>query len=254
MRLSGKVAIITGAGSGFGAGIAERFAREGARVVVNDIDDAGGERTVAAITRATGAEQAFYVRADVSKDGDVEGLVKSTLERFGRVDIIVNNAGCTHANVPMVDVDEATFDRVFAVNVKAIYLAARHVVPVMRRQGTGGAILNVSSTLGIRARPGLVWYGGSKGAVITLSKGMAAELAPHKIRVNALCPTMGDTPLLAQFIGGDTPELRAKAVSMIPLGRLTAPADVANAALYLASDEGAFITGTALEIDGGRCL
>jgi len=254
MRLKGKVAIVTGAGSGFGAGIAERFAREGAKVIVNDVDDVGGERVTSAIRRANGDENATYVHADVSQDDAMAGLVDRALARFGRVDIMVNNAGITHDNAPMLDVDEATFDRVFAVNVKAIYLAARHVVPVMRRQGIGGSILNVASTLGIRARPGLVWYGGSKGAVITLSKGMAAELAPDRIRVNALCPVMGDTPLLPRFIGGSAPELRAKAISMIPLGRLATPVDVANAALYFASDEGAFITGTAMEIDGGRCL
>jgi 3-oxoacyl-[acyl-carrier protein] reductase len=253
MRLDGKVAIVTGAGSGFGEGIARRFAEAGAKLVVNDIDDRGGERVAGEIERSAGQGSALYVRADVASDAAMAGLVKRTLERFGRVDILVNNAGTTHKNGPMLGVDEATFDRVFAVNVKSIYLAARHVVPVLRRQG-GGAIVNIASTAGLRPRGGLVWYCGSKGAVITLTKAMAQELAPEQIRVNALCPVAGDTPLLPSFMGGDTPELRAKFLASIPLGRFSTPRDVANAALYLASDEGAFITGVALEVDGGRCI
>jgi 3-oxoacyl-[acyl-carrier protein] reductase len=254
MRLQGKVAIVTGAGSGFGEGIATRFAEEGAKVVVNDIDDKGGERVAGAIAKAQGQGSAVYLRADVADDAAMAGLVKRTLDRFGRVDIMVNNAGTTHKSGPMLGVDEATFDRVFAVNVKSIYLAARHVVPVMRRQGQGGVILNTASTAGIRARAGLVWYCGSKGAAVMLSKAMAQELAPDQIRVNALCPVAGDTPLLPSFMGGDTPELRAKFLASIPLGRFATPRDVANAALYLASEEGAFITGVAFEVDGGRCI
>jgi len=253
MRLEGKVAIVTGAGSGFGEGIAKRFAEEGAKLVINDIDDRGGERVAGEIERSAGQGSALYVRADVASDGAMAGLVKRTLERFSRIDILVNNAGITHKNGPMLGVDEASFDRVFAVNVKSIYLAARHVVPVLRRQG-GGAMINIASTAGLRPRGGLVWYCGSKGAVITLSKAMAQELAPEQIRVNALCPVAGDTPLLPSFMGGDTPELRAKFLASIPLGRFSTPRDVANAALYLASDEGAFITGVALEVDGGRCI
>ncbi len=253
MRLEGKVAVVTGAGSGFGEGIAKRFAEEGARLVVNDIDDRGGERVAAEIDQAQGQGSAFYARADVSDNAAVAGLVERALARFGRIDIMVNNAGTTHKNGPMLGVEEAVFDRVFAVNVKSIYLAALHVVPVMREQG-GGCILNTASTAGIRARAGLVWYCGSKGAAIMLSKAMAQELAPDKIRVNALCPVAGDTPLLPSFMGGDTPELRAKFLASIPLGRFATPRDVANAALYLASDEGAFITGVALEVDGGRCI
>ncbi|HJT06023.1 MAG TPA: glucose 1-dehydrogenase, partial [Stellaceae bacterium] len=172
----------------------------------------------------------------------------------GRIDIMVNNAGTTHDNGPMTNVPEAVFDRVFAVNVKSIYLSALHVVPVMRRQGKGGAIINIASTAGLRPRGGLTWYCGSKGAALTLSKAMAQELASDQIRVNALCPVAGDTPLLPRFMGGDTPELRAKFLATIPLGRFSTPRDVANAALYLASDEGAFITGVALEVDGGRCI
>jgi 3-oxoacyl-[acyl-carrier protein] reductase len=254
MRLQGKVAIVTGAGSGFGEGIAKRFAEEGAKLVVNDINDKGGERVAADIEKAQGQGSALYVRADVADNAAMASMVKRTLDRFGRIDIMVNNAGTTHKNGPLLGVDEATFDRVFAVNVKSIYLAALHVVPVMRRQGTGGAILNTASTAGIRARAGLVWYCGSKGAAVMLSKAMAQELAPDKIRVNALCPVAGDTPLLPSFMGGDTPELRAKFLASIPLGRFATPRDVADAALYLASDEGAFITGVALEVDGGRCI
>ena len=254
MRLEGKVAIITGAGSGFGEGIAERFAEEGAKVVVNDIDAESGARVAQAITRTQGQGSAVFLRADVSDDAAMAGLVAGTLDRFGALDIMVNNAGITHANGPMLEVGEELFDRVFAVNVKSIYLAARHVVPVLRRQGRGGVILNTASTAGIRARAGLTWYCGSKGAAIMLSKAMAQELAPDKIRVNALCPVAGETPLLPRFMGGDTPELRAKFLASIPLGRFATPRDVANAALFLASDEGAFITGIALEIDGGRCI
>lgn len=254
MRLAGKVAIVTGGGSGFGEGIARRFAEEGAKIIVNDIDDKGGERVAAAIDKAHGQGSALYVRADVSDDAAMGALIKRALERFDRIDIMVNNAGTTHVNGPMLEVPEAIFDRVFAVNVKSIYLAARHVVPIMRRQGTGGAIINTASTAGLRPRGGLVWYCGSKGAAITLSKAMAQELARDKIRVNALCPVAGETPLLPSFMGGDTPELRAKFLATIPLGRFATPRDVANAALYLASDEGEFITGVALEVDGGRCI
>ncbi len=254
MRLAGKVAIVTGAGSGFGEGIAKRFAEEGAKLIVNDIDDKGGRRVAAEIEKAQGQGSALYLRADVSDNAAMGKLVAQCLERFGRLDIMVNNAGTTHKNGPMLEVSEEIFDRVFAVNVKSIYLAALHVVPVMRRQGTGGVILNTASTAGIRARGGLTWYCGSKGAAIMLSKAMAQELAPDKIRVNALCPVAGDTPLLPSFMGGDTPELRAKFLASIPLGRFATPRDVANAALYLASDEGAFITGVALEVDGGRCV
>jgi 3-oxoacyl-[acyl-carrier protein] reductase len=253
MRLAGKVAIVTGGGSGFGEGIAKRFAEEGARVVVNDIDERGGRRVTSEIEKAQGQGSALFVRADVAVNEDVGRLVGDTLARYERLDIIVNNAGITHLNGPMLDVSEALFDRIFAVNVKSIYLAARHVVPVFRKLG-GGVIINTASTAGLRPRPGLVWYNGSKGAAITLTKAMAVELAPDKIRVNALCPVAGDTPLLASFMGADTPENRKKFIASIPLGRLSTPRDIANAALYLASDEAEFITGVALEVDGGRCV
>jgi 3-oxoacyl-[acyl-carrier protein] reductase len=250
-RLREKVAIVTGAGSGFGAGIARRFAAEGATVLVNDINLRAGE-SVANEIRAAGGAAAFCA-GDVSLDADVAALVRSALENYGRVDVVVNNAGTTHRNQPMLDVAEAEFDRIYAVNVKSLYLTARHVVPAMRRQG-GGAFITIASTAGVRPRPGLTWYNGSKGAAIVTSRSMAAELAPDRIRVNVINPVAGETGLLAEFMGGDTPELRAKFVATIPLGRLSLPSDVAAAAVFFASDEAAFITGACLEVDGGRCI
>jgi 3-oxoacyl-[acyl-carrier protein] reductase len=251
MRLKDKVAIVTGAGSGFGEGMAMRFAAEGARIVVNDIDTANGERVADAI-RATGAA-AIFRRADVAKAVEVEALVATAAETFGRLDIMVNNAGYTHRNQSMLTVGEDAFDRIFAVNVKAIYLAALAVVPIFRRQG-GGVILNTASTAGLRPRPGLTVYNASKGAAITMTKSMAVEFAPDRIRVNCLCPVAGETAMLADFMGGDTPENRARFTASVPLGRLSRPEDIASAALYLCSDEAAFITGAALEVDGGRCV
>ena len=251
MRLNGKIAIVTGAGSGFGEGIAERFATEGARVVVNDIDASNGERVTAAIRAAGG--QAVFVRADVSRGADVKALLDRTLQAWGGLDIVVNNAGVSHRNQPMLDVGEAEFDRVFAINVKSLYWTAQHMVPYFRSRG-GGVFVNIASTAGVRPRPGLVWYNGSKGAVITTSRAMAVELAPDRIRVNVINPVAGETPLLATFMGEDTPEMRAKFVASIPMGRLSQPRDVANAALYFASDEADFVTGACLEVDGGRCV
>jgi 3-oxoacyl-[acyl-carrier protein] reductase len=248
MRLEGKVAIVTGAASGFGRGIAERFAAEGAKVVIADLDGEAAERVADEI-----GGTALGVRVDVADGEAVAALVEGTAARFGRVDIVVNNAGTTHRNRPLLEVDEATYDRIFAVNVKSIYHMAQAAVPVFRAQG-GGVMINTASTAGLRPRPGLVWYNASKGAVISLTKAMAIELAPEQIRVNCLCPVAGDTPMLGQFMGEDTPELRAKFVATIPLGRLSTPQDMANAALWLASDEAAFITGVALEVDGGRCV
>ena len=251
MRLRDKVAIVTGGGSGFGEGIARRFAAEGAKVAVNDLNAEGGER-VAAVIRQQGGD-ARFVKADVSKAGDVKAMFKMTLEAWGRVDIVVNNAGTTHRNRPLTEVDEASFDRIFAVNVKAIWLAACEAIPIFRKQG-GGVILNTASTAGLRPRPGLTVYNASKGAAITMTKSMAVELAPDRIRVNCLCPVAGETAMLADFMGADTPENRAKFKASIPLGRLSLPEDIANAALYLCSDEANFITGTAFEVDGGRCI
>lgn len=252
MQLNGKVAIITGSASGFGQGIARRFAAEGAQVIVADINGPGAEAEAAAIRAAGGS--AHPVRVDVSDNDSMAGLVEEALGVAGRVDIFVNNAGTTHKNGPLLSVDEATFDRVYAVNVKSIYLSVMHAVPVFRRQG-GGVILNIASTAGIRPRPGLVWYAGTKGAVITLTKALAVDLAREKIRVNAINPVAGDTPLLAQFLPGeDTPEIRQKFIDTIPLGRLSQPEDIAKAALFLCSDEAEFITGVCMEVDGGRCI
>ncbi len=250
-RLPDKVAIVTGAGSGFGAGIARRFAAEGATVLVNDINLRAGERVANEIRAAGGA--AIFCAGDVSLDADVAALVRAALESYGRVDVIVNNAGTTHRNQPLLDVGEAEFDRIYAVNVKSLYLTARHAVPAMRRQG-GGAFITIASTAGVRPRPGLTWYNGSKGAAIVTSRSMAAELAPDRIRVNVINPVAGETGLLAEFMGGDTPELRAKFVATIPMGRLSLPSDVATAAVFFASDEAGFITGACLEVDGGRCV
>ncbi len=250
-RLPDKVAIVTGAGSGFGEGIARRFAAEGATVLVNDINLREGERVASEIRAAGGA--AIFCRGDVSVDADVAALVHSALAGYGRIDVIVNNAGTTHRNQPLLDVAEAEFDRIYAVNVKSLYLTARHAVPAMRRQG-GGAFITIASTAGVRPRPGLTWYNGSKGAAIVTSRSMAAELAPDRIRVNVINPVAGETGLLAEFMGGDTPELRAKFIATIPLGRLSLPSDVATAAVFFASDEAGFITGACPEVDGGRCV
>ncbi|MEC3766719.1 MULTISPECIES: SDR family oxidoreductase [Cupriavidus] len=252
MRLANKVAIVTGGGSGFGEGIAHTFAREGANVVVADLREEAAERVAAAIRDAGGRARA--VRADVSREADTEAMREAALAVFGDVHIVVNNAGTTHRNKPILEVTEDEFDRVYAVNVKSIYWSARAFVPHFRRRG-GGVFVNIASTAGIRPRPGLVWYNGSKGAVITASKAMAAELGPDNIRVNCVNPVIGATALLEEFMGmPDTPENRARFLATIPMGRMSTPQDVANACLYLASDEAAFITGTCIEVDGGRCV
>ena len=251
MRLEEKIAIVTGAASGFGEGIARRFAAEGAKVVVADINEQGAARVAAELG---GTDTAIPITVDVSRNDDVAAMVHDAVDHFGRLDVLVNNAGTTHKNGPLLDVDEATFDRIYAVNVKSIYLATLHSVPVFRRQG-GGVIINMASTAGARPRPGLTWYNGTKGAVITLTKSMAAELAADHIRVNGINPVMGETGLTGEFLPGeDTPEARAKVIARIPLGRLSQPLDIANACVFLASDEAAFITGVCLEVDGGRCI
>ena len=243
MQLEGKVAVVTGAASGFGEGIARRYAEEGARVVLADLNDQMGGRIADEIGGT-------YVHADVSDRDDVRAMVRTAVDAYGRLDAMVNNAGVTHVNRPMLEVGEEEFDRIFEVNVKAIYLAAMEVVPLMREQG-GGCIVNTASTAGLRPRPGLTWYNASKGAVITMTKSMAAELGPDNIRVNALCPVAGDTPLLPSFLGANA---REAFEATVPLGRLSTSEDVARAALWLASDEASFITGVALEVDGGRCV
>jgi 3-oxoacyl-[acyl-carrier protein] reductase len=249
MKLDGKVAIVTGAASGFGRAIAERFALEGARVVLADINGAGVREVAGEL-----GDKVIAVTCDVSRKADVDAMVRAATDAFGGLDIMVNNAGTTHKNQPLLDVGEAEFDRIYAVNVKSIYLSTLAAVPRMEKKG-GGTIINVASTAGVRPRPGLTWYNGSKGAVITLTKSMAVELAPKNIRVNAINPVMGETGLLTQFMGmPDTPENRAKFIGTIPLGRLSRPDDIANAALFLAEPASSFITGVALEVDGGRCV
>jgi 3-oxoacyl-[acyl-carrier protein] reductase len=247
-RLKDKVAVITGAAAGFGEGMARRFAEEGAKVVVADLNAKDAERVAGEI-----GSSAIWVQTDVSQKSEVDEMVRATLAAFGRLDIMVNNAGYTHRNADMLEVDEETFDLIAAVNMKAIYHAALAVVPVMEAQG-GGVILTTASTAGLRPRPGLTWYNASKGWAITATKSMAVELAPKKIRVNCLCPVAGETGMLALFMGEDTPEKRAQFRASIPLGRLSTPLDIANAALWLVSDEAEFITGVALEVDGGRCI
>ena len=251
MRLKDKIAIVTGAGSGFGRGIALRFAAEGARVVVNDLNAENGEHTVESITEAGG--DARFMAGDVSRDADVKRLVEFTLATFGGLDVVVNNAGTTHKNQPMLDVSEAEFDRIYQVNVKSLYLTAKHAVPYMRGRHSG-AFITIASTAGVRPRPGLTWYNGSKGAAIVTSRSMAAELAKDNIRVNVINPVAGETAMLADFMGQDTPERRAQFVASIPLGRLSQPSDIATAAVFFASDEAGFITGACLEVDGGRCI
>lgn len=246
-RLKDKVAIITGGAQGFGAGIAEVYAREGAKVLVTDINAEGAQEFAATLPGG-----AIGIGGDVAKLADAKAMVAKAIEAFGRLDIVVNNAGISHRNQPLTEVTEEEFDRVYAVNVKSIYNFAIAAVPAMAE--TGGAFVNIGSTAGLRPRPGLVWYNGTKGAVHTISKAMAVELAPKKIRVNVIAPVAGETPLLATFMGEDTPEMRAKFVSTIPLGRFSTPRDIANAALFLASDEAEFITGVVMEVDGGRCV
>jgi 3-oxoacyl-[acyl-carrier protein] reductase len=249
MRLAGKIAIVTGAARGFGEGIARTFAREGARLVLADLDAAGVARLAAEI-----GAQAAAVAADVSRGPDVEAIVAAALARFGGIDIVVNNAGTTHRNRPMLEVDEDIFDRVYAVNVKSLYWMARATVPVLRAQGRGGSIINIGSTGGIRPRPGLVWYNGSKAAVNVISMCMASELAADNIRVNSVCPVIGETGLVEEFMGmKNTPAAREKFIAGIPLRRMSTPADVANACLWLAEDSSSFITGILLPVDGGRC-
>ena len=248
-RLKDKVAIITGAASGFGAETARMYVAEGAKVAIGDINEDGAKAVAASL-----GEAAIALKCDVSNRADIDRLVKATLERFGRIDIVMNNAGYTHRNMPMLEVDEATFDRVFAINVKSIYHMTMAVVPIMRKQ-KGGVILNVGSTAGIRPRPGLSWYNSSKGAVNLLSMTMAGELGPDNIRVNAICPVMGATGMLESFMGmPDTPENRKKFTGTIPLGRLAEPKDIARAAVYLGSDDADFITGVEFPVDGGRTI
>ena len=246
MRLQGKTAIVTGGASGFGAGIVRKFVAEGARVLIADIN---GE-AAAAVAKELGARS---VQVDVSKDASVNAMAATALATFGRLDILVNNAGVSHLPAPLDDISEADFDRVVAVNMKSVYLTARHLVPHMKAN-RAGVILNVASTAAVSPRPRLSWYNASKGWMVTATKSMAVELAPLGVRVNAINPVAGETPLLKTFMGEDTPEIRAKFLSTIPLGRFSTPEDMGNAACFLCSDEASMITGVALEVDGGRVI
>lgn len=242
MRLQGKTAIVTGGGSGFGAGIVRKFAAEGASVIVADINLDAAQAIAAEVS-------GIAAQVDVSDGTSVATLA----DAHGTPDIFVNNARITHLPKPMEDVTEAEFDRVLSVNAKSVYLTARSYVPGMKARGHG-VILNIASTAGVSPRPNLNWYNASKGWMITATKAMAVELAPFGIRVNALNPVAGETPLLASFMGEDTPEMRAKFLSTIPLGRFSKPEDLGNAACFLCSDEASMVTGVAMEVDGGRCI
>lgn len=246
MRLEGKTAIVTGAASGFGAGIARRFVAEGAQVMIADMNYTAAKELAAEIG-------AMPCEVDVSRDASVAAMAQAARSAWGRIDILINNAGTTHLPAFMEEVSEEDFDRVFAVNAKSVYLTARHIVPTMKAAGCG-AILNVASTAGVSPRPRLNWYNASKGWMITATKAMAVELAPFGVRVNAINPVAGETPLLKSFMGEDTPEVRARFLATIPLGRFSTPEDMANAALYLCSDEASMVTGVAMEVDGGRCI
>ena len=246
MRLENKVAIVTGGSSGFGAGIARKFAEEGAHVVIADLNGEGASEMASEV-------KGLGVAVDVSDGNAIASLMAQTRKAYGRIDILVNNAGTTHLPASMEDVSEEDFDKVFAVNCKSIYLTARSLVPIMKKQGSG-AILNVASTAAVSPRPRLNWYNASKGWVNTATKAMAVELAPDGVRVNAINPVAGETPMLAKFMGEDTPEMREKFLSTIPLGRFSNPTDMGNAACFLCSDEASMITGVCMEVDGGRCI
>lgn len=251
-RLENQVSIVTGGASGFGESICRVFAQEGAGVIIADLNEAAGQKL--AETLKSQGSRAEFIRTDVSRSADMKAAVDKAVGLFGRLDIMVNNAGMSHPNQPMLDVSEEVFDRLYAVNVKSIYHSAIHCVPVFRRAG-GGCFINIGSTAAVRPRPGLCWYSGSKGSVTLLTKAMAVELAPDKIRVNALNPSLAETPLLATFLGGsDAPEVRSRFLPSIPLGRFCQPADVANAALFLADPLSGFVTGVCMEVDGGRCI
>lgn len=248
MRLTGRNAIVTGGASGFGEGIVRRFVEEGAQVAVVDLNRDAAE----ALARELG-KGVVAIRADVSREADVADMAAAAAAAIGPIDVLVNNAGIGHTPRPMEELSEADFDRIWAVNVKSVYLTARHLVPVMKA-ARRGAILNVASTGGVSPRPNLTWYNASKGWMITATRAMAVELAPFGVRVNAINPVAGDTPLLATFMGEDTPEVRAKFLASIPLGRFSTPADMGAAAAFLCSDDAAMITGVAMEVDGGRCI
>ena len=246
MRLKNKIAIVTGGGSGFGAGIVKKFIQEGAKVVVADINLDNAEKVVM-------ASGGFAVEVDVSNSLSFKNMVDKTLEKFGKIEIMVNNAGITHLPNSMEDISESEFDKIFAVNSKSVFFSAKYLVPKMTSIG-GGNILNVASTAGISPRPNLSWYNATKGWMISATKAMAIELASKRIRVNALAPVAGETPLLKSFMGGDTSEKREKFLATIPIGRFSTPEDMGNAACFLCSEEASMITGVVLQVDGGRCI
>ena len=248
MRLAGKTAIVTGGASGFGAGIVRKFVAEGAHVVIADLNTDLAQETAGQVTG-----DVEVIHCNVADDASVRAMAKTAQAAFGRIDILINNAGTTHLPAPMEDVSEEDFDKVFAVNCKSVYLTAKYIVPLMKAQGSG-AILNVASTAGVSPRPRLNWYNASKGWMNNATKGMAVELAPSGVRVNAINPVAGETPLLKTFMGEDTPEIRAKFLSTIPMGRFSSPEDMGNAACYLCSDEASMVTGVCMEVDGGRCI
>jgi 3-oxoacyl-[acyl-carrier protein] reductase len=247
MRLKDKVAIVTGAGSGMGEAIAHTYAREGAKVAVLDVNEQAANKVASAIGAA-----ALAVACDVTDKADIARAVEMTEKKFGVTDILVNNAGVAHVNKPLMEIDEREYDRVFDVNVKGVFMFIQSVVPAMRRQG-GGVIVNIGSTAGLRPRPGLSAYNATKGAVHNLTKTLAVELAPDKIRVCAIAPVATDTPLLPTFLG-PAPGQREKFIATVPLGRLATAQDIADAALFLASPEAKFLTGNIMEVDGGRCV
>jgi 3-oxoacyl-[acyl-carrier protein] reductase len=249
MRLEGKIALVTGAASGYGAEIARRFAREGAKVVLMDLNAEGAKKVA-----SEASDEAVAVGGDVTKRSDIDAAVKLATDKFDRLDIVVNNAGWTYRNKPLLELTESEFDKVFNVNVKSIFHMMNAIVPLMKKQG-GGCVINIGSTGGIRPRPGLTWYNATKGAVNLVSKSLAVELAPDHIRVNCIAPVMGETGLLEAFMGkNDTPENQEKFVGTIPLGRLSKPSDIATACVYLAAEESNFMTGVVLPVDGGRTV
>lgn len=248
MRLKDKTAIVTGGASGFGAGIVRKFTAEGARVVIADRN-----MDMATALADELGDTVKPLRTDVTRARDVQAMTDASLAWFGHIDILVNNAGTTHAPAPLEDVTEEEFDALFTVNAKSVYLTARAIVPLMKARRTG-AILNVASTAAVSPRPRLIWYNASKGWMTTATRAMAVELAPEGVRVNAINPVAGETPLLKTFMGQDTPEMRAKFLSTIPIGRFSTPEDMGNAAAFLCSDEASMITGICMEVDGGRCI
>lgn len=251
-RLAGLVAIVTGGGSGFGESICHAYAAEGAKLVVADINAPNGQRVAQSLN--TAGHEAVFVQTDVGQGSEMQALVDAALKQFGKLDVMVNNAGISHANQPMLQVPEAEFDRIFRVNVKSLYHSAFSCVPVFRRQGRG-CFINIGSTAAVRPRPGLTWYNGSKGAVTLITKSMAVELAPDNIRANSINPAIAETPLLTTFMGAaDNAQNRAKFIASIPLGRLGRSSDVANAAVFFADPASEFVTGVCMEVDGGRCI